>query len=160
MKNMSKKKKVLVGFIAALVLIFGLFGLKMFLEQPRNLGDNLEYIGKRHTGCPLPLPLGYILLCSSEPGEEYYFGTDLSVEELRGYFGRADIGKSGSGSSEFSNYILMSFQDHKSMSYFYINYFDNPAAVKQAFDLRTTTKNVVSLSDEDYKEAKQALIKD
>lgn len=156
----NRTSKIIVIIIAVLLLgAVGFFAFRSYTDHPQNLGPQIEYIGKRHTGCPLPLPLGYLIMCSSEPGEEYYFGTDLSVEELRGYFGGAkaiDSDSSISGTAANYNYYDVGFTAPNGS--FTVLFYDSKEGVLQTFNLKTTTKkNIISIDKEDYQEAKNAL---
>lgn len=82
----TRSSKIIVIIVALFVILAAILAVNTYNERPQDLGPELEYIGKRHTGCPLPLPIGYLMLCSAEPGEEYYFGTDLGIEEIEQYF--------------------------------------------------------------------------
>ncbi|HEU5187329.1 MAG TPA: hypothetical protein VFT87_02380 [Candidatus Saccharimonadales bacterium] len=159
MQKSSKTKIILFSVVAVVVIILALFGVKSYLvDQPKNLGPNLEYLGKRHTGCPLPLPLGYLLLCSSEPGEEYYFGTDMSEEELENYFTKAhSLGTPTTGTSDGHSFKLLSFQPDFSNDIFYITYFENSEIIRDSLNKKTDNKTVLKVSDSDYNLARSCL---
>ncbi|HEU5187677.1 MAG TPA: hypothetical protein VFT87_04180 [Candidatus Saccharimonadales bacterium] len=155
----NRKSKIIVTVAVLLVTVLGIFLFTSYINQPKNLGPNLEYLGKRHTGCPLPLPLGYLLLCSSEPGEEYYFGTDMSREELRGYFKGADSVTSEnlvSGTGAKYSWVDVGFTTKSGNFTFF--FYDNKQGVLETYSLnKTNKKNIISIDKEDYQEAKKAL---
>ena len=75
------KKQTTVWWITGCViaLLIGFFAYDQ--GRPRALGDNVkvEYLGKISGGSWLPLS-------SSRPYDTYYYGTDVSTEELANYF--------------------------------------------------------------------------
>lgn len=87
MKNywakLHKRSKVKIIF-GCIVLLFGaFFGTKLYIKRPRDLGPELEYVGKSTYGCYVPY------FCWTRPGGVYYFATDMTAEDLKGYFKKA-----------------------------------------------------------------------
>lgn len=148
MKKLSKNK-IITLVLTAVLIIVAVIGVNIIQNQPQDLGPELEYIGKRHTGCPLPLPLGYIMLCSSEPGEEYYFATDLSNEELKTYFKNAHFVEQLTptrGTAPDYNYEYVEFKNSAGSFTFF--YYDNTTNVRSAFKLKPSVKTHIVSIDE------------
>jgi hypothetical protein len=62
------------------IFVIGVVGWVVYVNKVVSypLGDRLEYVGKRDFGC--------YGLCDSAPTSTYYYATDMTVEEVEGYF--------------------------------------------------------------------------
>lgn len=76
----TKRSWIIIGLIVMASFILGFLTFDHLNKQPRDLGPELEYIGKSEYGCWMP---GF---CDSGPATSYYFATNLSLEELKTYF--------------------------------------------------------------------------
>lgn len=158
--SVVKNKKLIVIIIAALVAAsVAFFAVNTYINRPQDLGTELEFIGKRRTGCPIPLPFGYLMLCSADLGERYYFGTDLPQGDLIKHFKKAEYISGDEPIRSFGagyNFDALSFTTPNSGFTFY--FYDNKEGILNDFDLgHTTKKHIISIDSEDYKEAKNAL---
>ena len=92
MMNPSKPQHKTARNIVVAVLILICIGISYFAYQAfkaRPLGDSnkLQYIGKVDYGC---------WVCDSMPASDYYYATDMTVDEMIGYFKKATIEESPS----------------------------------------------------------------
>lgn len=169
MKKLTPAKVISLIIGGLFVIAFIIISVKVFVDRPQDLGPELEYIGKEHTGCPLPLPLGYIMLCSSEPGEEYYFATNLSMDELKKRFNATSApndnlpdgtGAATSGPGEYLEYTF-EFLSFKSLEgkRFTITYYNNKKAILLLGGLSNSSKaSIISLDKESYQVAKELVL--
>lgn len=72
------KRHKILSVVGALVIIF-LGWWAVISLAPHPLGDKLEYLGKKDYGC-------WIGFCDSRPASTYYYGTDMSPEEMKNIF--------------------------------------------------------------------------
>jgi hypothetical protein len=155
------KKARFLLLLAALFIGILMFVLVQSLEKPENLGPKLEYIGTETTGCPLPLPLGYLLLCSQEPGKEYYFATDMREEELKSYFKNAyypSQDESQRGTDSFYKRHDLRFNLKNDMGFFIVYYYyetEQILAINK--QLQPKKQYIVSIRKDYYPTAKSAL---
>lgn len=150
-----KNSWVSIAVLSIGIVLIGLWGVKTFIERPQDLGTELEYIGKKTYGCYLHW------VCSSDPITSYYFGTDLTQDELKTYFKKAEYAEHpnllGGGGGDYS-YDYLFFKPVNGAEEFSIDYYDNTQVVIDLKDLRQTGKqNVISLTVEDFLAAQSAL---
>lgn len=126
-------------------------------NSPKPLGDRLEYIGKKDYGCG-----GFIGVCDAAPGATYYYGTDMSIEEVARYFKEAETTErpllEWSFEEDGTQYRL-SFANKKiSGKGFSLNYYDDSGhRVKDYKLLSTSKKFLVELDSQSYQNVKDAL---
>jgi hypothetical protein len=157
----AKKNK----FLTILALLFVgmiLFSVvKNYIETPHDLGPELEYIGTERTGCPLPGPLGALLLCSQESGKRYYFATKLSKDELVKYFTKAiyneEVTLGGVTSAKWTAEYIPFKLNNDSDRHFVITYYHDTHAILEENDLKTNKSFIISINKESYSAAKAAL---
>ena len=78
-----KKKYIFFGIIPGILLaLFGWWAYGNLRSYP--LGDRMEYLGKQDLG-------GGLFFSDSRPYSEYYYGTDMTAEEVVRYFKGARI---------------------------------------------------------------------
>jgi hypothetical protein len=93
-----------VGFVV-IALLSG-WGVWSYVDSQKTypLGDKLEYVGKSDYGC--------FYICSAWPGTTYYYATDMTAEEIVGYFKGAKLEKAPYEMSE-AYFIVMSNNDKR-----------------------------------------------
>ena len=143
------KKALLVAIVA--FLFAAVCTYITYLEGPHDLGSKLEYIGTSYSsGCVL-------FYCDSPASTEYYFGTDMSVEELKGYFSNAkfsDINQED-GARDYAAFNLGFDPIHPNVSQgFNIRYYLYPESVLSVHHFNTQKAHIVSLSDWSYQQAR------
>lgn len=87
-KAVTRKRRILLIIGAILLAIILLFTVKHFIESPRDIGPKLSYVGKEDFGC---LPFPFFFFCDSPRYSTYYFATDMSGDEIKGYFKKASF---------------------------------------------------------------------
>lgn len=155
--RLSRKAKIIISIIIGFIVL--VLGISVLTNLPKaDLGPKLNYIGKEDYGC---LPFPFFFVCDSPTGSVYYFATDMSKEELKRYFTKAqfrDNPNSLGGGGSVSNFEYLDFVPREGGDTIVIAFYDNPQAVIKMRNLRDTSqKNVISISDEDYDLAKNAL---
>jgi hypothetical protein len=132
--RISRKKKVWLAVVAAVVVAgFGWWTWNEFV--PRPLGDKLEYLGKED--------YGNIFGFDSFPSSTYYYGTDMTSEELASYFKKAEY-------APLDNLAFTHARFMTSNGEFMFVYERNSSFV-------TNKKYVLSLPKSQYKSAKDSL---
>lgn len=160
MKKPTKKQWFIAGIVGCLLIIGGLFMWNR-TNEPKNLGQNFEYIGKKNTTCEWwELPM-YLIGCAG-PRYDYYFATDLDKAELSNLFKKAthkyDSGVSGAD----YDYLYLSFQlKNDPDKTFQVGYFNEENKLKfmssYGSDLKASAKkHIINISDQDYQTAKSA----
>jgi hypothetical protein len=81
-KTLSKKQKAIIGITAFIVLVISWWAFVSFAPHP--LGDKLEYIGKEDLG-------GGLLFRDTTSYSLYYYGTDMTPEQVAEYFKNGSI---------------------------------------------------------------------
>ncbi len=150
-KNLLKSKKfIFITGLAVLTLLT--FATYKFITAPRDLGPKLQYIGTVDTGCPWWFR---VFFCDQRPGQDYYFATDMNLDEIKGYFKGAEIiEESKDGFAEYPTtfYTIEFLSGNRSFS---INYYMDKANELGKKTLKQTSlKNIISISDYDYNVAK------
>lgn len=122
--------------------------------EPQNLGQQLEYVGKDDLGCVL-------WWCEVEPYSVYYYATDMSTDQLKSYFSKAQFTNEPDGGGSFSaDYTSkgVQFKLNDANRTFLIQYYDNTQAVIRLIHLKPTTKShIISITDSGYQLALQSL---
>lgn len=112
---------------------------------PKDLGPGFEYVGRTDYGCWYPL-------CGSQPGSSFYFGTDMTIEEVQKYFKKAaptHTSNVQSSNSGFSNRTL--FFRTKSGQDFGITYYDDSKTITKTYHLNPSPKiHIIEIGDEQY----------
>lgn len=144
-KKLSRSK-VTVITTTVIAIIVGFFIFQTYSNRP-NLGTHFEYLGSKQTGCPLPLPLGYVLLCSAGPSEDYYFATDLNAEELNQYFNnvKTEVNEPRKYPSveedEEGRYLELVVQNSNRYQGFRVTYYDKKDLLIKKNGLRETSRH-------------------
>ena|SRR5260370_32679175 len=154
------RKHKIVTALLCIVLAFTLFfTVKGWIETPTDLGPKLEYIGKEDFGCA-PFPL--VFVCPGPFYSAYYFATNMSEEELAGYFTKAKLNElsRGGGGVDYAAddiYLKVNFQTNRN-PYFHFYFYYKIQAVLANSRLKSTGKlHIVSITNSDYKLAKESL---
>jgi hypothetical protein len=158
MKNDPKeKKKTLINVAIAavsIIIVAAIFIIRFtpwvwYDHSEKPLGIIMEYIGKHDYGCAPGPCIG------GEPGTTYYYATDMSMEEVEGYFKGANVKKienfSGQSSAGyFYTYLSFELKSNGSRKTI-INYYNDGAAVIKTMSLRKSLKKyAISLDAVDY----------
>jgi hypothetical protein len=124
--------------------------------SPKPLGSKLEYIGKEDYGC-------IILFCDSGPSSTYYYATDMSLEEVKKYFGKASASEpnmQGTNSRKNNKGIILwsiNFKLNQSQS-FLVDYYKDGKYVASDRNLQTISKeHLISIDAKDYLTIKSSL---
>jgi hypothetical protein len=136
------------------IFVIGVVGWVVYVNKVVSypLGDGLEYIGKQDYGC--------WLVCDANPASVYYYGTEMSVEEVVAYFPKASIiddeeVRAGEAEAIPVTIILKGVNSNNPI---YINYYKLGKDQSATFHLSTPRKqHLVSIQDEDYQAAKDSL---
>jgi hypothetical protein len=141
---------VVVAFICLVAAWF--FPWVWHDPRPKPLGDRLEYIGKFDTGCA-----GFPCLGGGPPSATYYYATDMSMEEVMGYFKGADAEENPVRESEFTDIIFRSTSTKEGFVVYYHNdtYMDKEQ--QKQLGLKQTNKQVVSINASYYEIAQKSL---
>ena len=142
----SKKQKILTAIIGVLVILVGWWGYVQIMPHP--LGERLEYLGRQNFG-------GWFI----ERSSEYYYGTNMTQEELKTSFKKAHYDSSVQdivGHSATYSSKDMLFNSNKGG--FVITYYNDANAVIESLHLpNSNKKHVISIIDSSYDIAKDAL---
>jgi len=159
-KPKKKPRKPLLQLIM-LGIIVGIIGILLFsatrvyfsVERPTNLGSKLEYVGKVDNNC--------FPSCGDPLGATYFFATDMTVKELRGYFkgAKADSTEMRGYDSGIESYFTTISYHIDPDRPFYINYYpDSKERLMTVYHLASTRYlHVVSMNSLGFSNAKQAL---
>lgn len=131
-----KKHKVLAilsGTAIAILLVWSAINL-----TPRPLGDRLEYLGKEDGG-------GGLFFMDYAPYSVYYYGTDVTPEQLVNQFKDASLKHPIEDNGQYIDVWLESNGETFSFTY------------KKDSNFKTTKKYILSILDEYYPKAKQHL---
>ena len=156
MKKFTKKQWIIVSLSSLLLMLFGLFAWNK-INEPRDIGPELTYIGKINTACEwweMPLFMGW---CQG-PKYYYYFATDFDTIALQSYFQKAkyvDAPNDLGGASAEYRYTNIHFQKYDSDDFFYFNYFDEKNA-KSIPNIPSPKKYIIRMTPESYQLAKSA----
>ncbi len=140
-------KLLKISFIV--IAFFGAIGVYNFIFQPKDIGLQLEYIGKRDYGC--------WFLCGSLPTSTYYFSTDMTPSQLDDYFKRGDCETGGRiFSASYEGVFLNCTTSEGRVSIVY--YDTNPQNVVSTFDLKQSDRSfVVGINKSIYRTMKSML---
>ncbi len=151
MKDILKNKVFIVTFIfVAVVSVF------VYVNIPKDIGGRLHYIGRKDYGC---MPFPFFFVCFNDPGSVYYYSTDLTQDELKTYFTKAQFAPNEADGGGFSaNYNFDHLHFKKDDEEFVFSYYDNTQAVLNDKDLKGTGHPyVISIGDFDYDLARSSL---
>jgi hypothetical protein len=157
----AKKHKILTIIFVLFISLAIFSAIKLYVEAPRDLGNRLEYIGKSNASCEwweLPLYFGF---CAG-PSYEYYFATDMGIEELKGYFRKAKFVQhdnlGGASSSKWrAEYIPFELNDNSDRGFTFLLYNDAHIIVEEESLQQTTKPYVISIHEDSYPLAQSAL---
>lgn len=160
-RKKAKQKKIWVAVAAIITIVIAvIIGAKTVIESPRDLGRDLVFLNKVNTSCEwweVPIYIGF---CSG-PKYTYYFGTDMTENKLSQYFKNArylhDPSRGGGASADYT-YDTLFYESNSSKKEFYVDYYNETQAVINTVKLKNTDKKyIISMSEESYKLAKEAL---
>jgi len=143
----KNKKKIVIGVVA--VLAFVVAGLVAWLfwqtNQPHPLGDKLDYIGKDSYGYGIS---------DGPPTTDYYYATDMTVDEVVAYFKGATNTKKGELETNFGKDItsmwLIYFQSKSSSENFTISYYSDGNLVAKNNDFKVSKKHILNINSREY----------
>ncbi len=147
--RLTTKKIISITIGLPIIVAVGLWAFLSF--TPKSLGDKLEYLGKEDLG-------GGLFFSDSKPYSVYYYGTDMSKEELEKYFSH---GKHRSISNSSGGGARYSFQDlyfSSKEGEFTISLYNNKDDITENASITKTNKRyVISILNSDYEAVKAAL---
>jgi len=146
---MTKKKKYAISIISIVILlIVGIIGWFVYQQvQPHPLGNKLEYVGKQDYGC--------LFFCDSNPTTNYYYETDMSLDDLEVYFENAQIvSKPVQTTTNFKNdsttLSLIQFSNVKSQKKFVLTYYSDGVLLAKDNNLNVSKKHILMVDSKDY----------
>jgi hypothetical protein len=154
-RSFTKKNWLLFSIGTCIAVIaFGSIVYQSFSQKTYPLGDELEYVGKSDYGC--------LYICSAWPGTTFYYATDMTTEEVVGYFkgARRDPSLDGPGGyvSSSTPYTFDSLGLRTPSGIFIINIYSDSNLTIRDYGLMNTTKaTVLSLDKKYFLEAQQSL---
>lgn len=160
MKKFTGKQKWLAAFGALIILLGGLAMAGVIKgNDPGNLGANLQYVGKYNSSCDWWGGVVSMGFCSSQ--YEYFFATNMTVEELKVYFGRAKLvdyqDYSDAADAAFSGAELK-YQRQGASQDFSVFYYNSSDGVINRYHLKATDKShMVVVRDFNLGEARASL---
>lgn len=121
------------------------------MDLPRDLSPELQYIGQSKSGgC-------FLLYCESEPINTFYFGTDLSREDLRARLKGVTFSPSDANSASYALTHLTFAIDGTDRSIM-VTYYDEVTNLVHENHLTQTYKqHAIGVWDSDYMLIKEAL---
>ena len=151
----NTKRWLTIG-AAIIVAIIGYFIVTDQLNQPRDLGSQLEYIGKTKGDCA-PSPFSF--LCFGEPYHVYYFASNMNEDELKNYLKNANYSPPDTGGSSIdSKYKWLHFIAKDSQKDIVISHYEDTKAEVERNRLKKTNKPYIySITSSDYDLVKQSL---
>ena len=113
------------------------------------LGDKLDYIGKKQSGCYISLTI-----CDSVPSTAYYYATNLNRQELTEYFKKVsdvEVQTSAVTTSTGYTYDYITFHVATTPDVIDLSYYENSDSIIHDMKLKKSTKeHVVSLNSKYY----------
>ncbi|MDB5186901.1 MAG: hypothetical protein JWM07_373 [Candidatus Saccharibacteria bacterium] len=152
----SRKKIYIIGTVvgASLLAILSWWAYTAIVSYP--LGEKLEYIGKKDTGCYINL-----VICDSNPSTTYYYATDLNQDQLVTYFHKAshlETQDSAVTSSSGYTYDYITFRAPDTNSIIDISYYNDANLIVRDMRLESTSKkHVISLDAKYYNTLQDSL---
>jgi len=150
----NKKKRVIliIAIIldAIILIIVGLIAFSAWQSnQPHPLGDRLEYVGKQDYGYGLS---------DGPPSTEYYYATDMTVDEVASYFNKTELYKGSPTSiNKMSDYASILLSNKSSHVSFEVDFYDHGSTYDSMSHLINGKKYIISINAKDYAIAKQSL---
>ena len=158
LKKITKKQWWMM--LASALIIVGALIITNIVNQPKDLGDKLEYIGKKNTACEwwqVPLFMGWC----HDPKYDYYFATDLSKANIETYFKNAVYkGDSQTVGADYNYDIVMFEMKDNSRKSFELGYTDaqNTQSILGLYkSFATKKKHLVIVSGDDLSAVQKAL---
>lgn len=153
MKITKKQGKIIAYSILGLAVIW-IAWMSWVKFGPKPLDDEAIYIGRRTAGCLIPL-------CGSNPSDEFYYATDLTIDEVKNsYFNNAIVVSDPKYNSQsISNNWAMTFENIESKEQFNLTYFTKGKAMADylGLDLHGKTGLLLVSDRSDYNIAKDSL---
>ena len=145
---MVKRKKIIISLcIVLLVIAASIIGIVTYNKKRTfPIGDNTQvvYLGKKTTG-------SNFIFSDQRELTLYYYGTDMTPEELAGYFDSTITNRTGVGG--FSDYSLAHSNGARSSIWFYADKTNGYASpLSSARD--TSKKYFFSILSQDYETLK------
>lgn len=138
-----RKKNVILSIIITLAIILGVVAYSTFLA-PKPMGDRMQLIHRAY--------FGYLPFSDSDFSTEYYYATDMSLDELATYFKKAKL-----TSPSQKNLIVyyVDFFNSTENKGFTLRYYSNKEA-NEKIKLQAG-KNLIIVPDRHYDIAKDSL---
>lgn len=119
-------------------------------KSPKPLGSKLEYIGKDDYGCRF----GF---CDSKPGSNYYYATDLNIDQIAPYFKHATLQEEPTAQSDSTTIWLHNNSLNKGFTIYYFGERKIDSATLSQLGLTQTTKHILKINASNYDMAKKSL---
>lgn len=145
-KPVGKKKQLIIfGSIFGIILL--LFGWWAFVNlRTYPLGDKLEYLGKQDLG-------GGLFFSDSRPYSEYYYGTDMTAEEVVGYFRGAEVEPIRSN----LGFVEIRLKNKITTETARLSFYERPELSQIKFEKRLNKKHVIDFDAKYYEVLKASL---
>jgi hypothetical protein len=155
-KKSRKKAYVFAGISILIVLVISLAWWIYTTTLTYPLGDKLEYVGKKDTGCYISLTI-----CDSRPSTTYYYATNLSQNELTRYFkntSEAEVESSAVTTSTGYTYDYVTFHLPNTPDLINVSYYTDSALITRDMKLQPSSKrHVISINSKYYAALRESL---
>lgn len=145
-KTCKMRNCVIVGA----VLLVGLVGGWIYLGNTKTypLGDpsKLEYVGKSDYGC--------WWVCDSNPASDYYYATDMNVDDVVAYFKETTLSQGVRVLDGVADFTLKTENDDSIAIYYYI---DKNSMSEIGFTKKTNKKAILSIPSFEYDTARASI---
>jgi len=150
MKKPTRNKKLI--FLSIVIFVVLSIATTAFLanraasEKTYPLGSQLEYIGQTGYGC--------WLVCDSNPNAVYYYGTDMSVDQVAAYFRNSTLDQTPRTFDEVTDFSLKTKNGEDILVYYYT---DKSKITKDNSLKSTGHSHILSIPSFDYAIAQRSL---
>jgi hypothetical protein len=148
-RKISKKQKILMAIAGVVIILVGWWSYLNFMPHP--LGDKLEYLGKKDFG-------GGLFFYDHRPYTVYYYGTDMTADEVVAYFKGATLNNPTDLKANNAFELTFSLRSPDTDNPIYIEYYFDGKEYSQTHNLKTAPKqHLITISEEDYDSARKSL---
>ncbi len=144
-RKITKKQTVMIAIAGVIVVLASWWAYVSFMPHP--LGDKLEYLGKEDFG-------GGLFFQDYRPYSEYYYGTDMTPEEVISYFKKSSVVKAPSPAVGEAYFGIRAPTGET----IYVTLYDKEIVQTKYPDLHKTNKKyILELPSSKYEAAKASL---
>jgi len=149
----SLRYLIFLGIKLGIVGVLLVFAVRFYLsiERPTDLGSKIEYVGKINNNC--------FPMCGDPWGAEYYFATDITLDEVKRYFNKAKYYPSDSADDNRYGYWVVEYNypvNEGMQLYFYDDINLAPERIRIGLK-KTGKKHAIEIYSSDYANFKSAL---